>query len=104
MSTLNPQGYTLGEEVANAVTHGLGAAAAIVALTLMLVKAMPVLSGWQMAGVAVYGGSMIALFLSSALPQLYAPADQSGAQASGSLDDLLIDRRHVYPSADDRTA
>ena len=44
MSTLNPQGYTLGEEVANAVTHGLGAAAAIVALTLMLVKAMPVLS------------------------------------------------------------
>lgn len=67
MSTLNPQGYTLGEEIANAVTHGLGAAGAIVALTLMLVKAMPVLSGWQMVGVAVYGGSMIALFLSSTL-------------------------------------
>lgn len=67
MSTLNPQGYSLGEEIANAVTHGLGTAAAIVALTLMLVKAMPTLSGWQMAGIAVYGASMIALFLSSTL-------------------------------------
>ncbi len=67
MTTLNPQGYTLGEEIANAVTHGLGTAAAIVALTLMLVKAMPALSGWQMAGVAVYGGSLISLFLSSTL-------------------------------------
>lgn len=68
MATLNPQGYTLGEEIANAVTHGLGMAAAIIALTLMLVKAMPSsLSGWQMAGIAVYGGSMIALFLSSTL-------------------------------------
>lgn len=67
MPTLNPQGYSLGEEIANAVTHGLGTAAAIVALTLMMVKALPTLSGWQMAGVAVYGGSMIALFLSSTL-------------------------------------
>lgn len=67
MATLNPQGYTLGEEIANAVTHGLGTAAAIVALTLMIVKALPALSGWQMAGIAVYGGSMISLFLSSTL-------------------------------------
>jgi hemolysin III len=67
MATLNPQGYTLGEEIANAITHGLGTAAAIVALTLMMVKALPALSGWQMAGIAVYGGSMISLFLSSTL-------------------------------------
>ena len=67
MATLNPQGYTLGEEIANAITHGLGTAAAIVALTLMIVKALPALSGWQMAGIAVYGGSMISLFLSSTL-------------------------------------
>jgi hemolysin III len=67
MATTNPQGYSLGEEIANAVTHGLGTAAAIVALTLMLVKAMPTLSGWEMAAVAVYGSSMIALFLSSTL-------------------------------------
>ncbi|MFZ5722208.1 MAG: PAQR family membrane homeostasis protein TrhA [Pseudomonadota bacterium] len=59
--------YTLGEEIANAIIHGLGMAAAIVALTLLLVKGMPVLSGWELAGVAVYGGSLVALFLSSTL-------------------------------------
>lgn len=60
-------GYSLGEEIANAVAHGLGVAAAIVGLTLMLVKAIPVLPGWQIAGIALYGGSMVVLFLSSTL-------------------------------------
>lgn len=60
-------GYSLGEEIANAVAHGLGAAAAIVALTLMMVTAIPARSGWEIAGLAVYGGSLIALFLSSTL-------------------------------------
>jgi len=67
MQTDNPQNYGFGEEIANAVSHGLGTAAAIVALTLMIVKAMPSLHGWDMAGIAIYGGSMIALFLSSTL-------------------------------------
>lgn len=60
-------GYSHGEEIANAVTHGLGAAAAIVALTLLLSKGIPVLSGWQLAGVAVYGASLVLLFLASTL-------------------------------------
>lgn len=60
-------GYSHGEEIANAVTHGLGAAAAIVALTLLLTKGIPVLSGWQLAGVAVYGASLVLLFLASTL-------------------------------------
>ena len=59
--------YSLGEEIANAVAHGLGTAAAIVAMTLMLVKAIPVLPAAQIAGIAVYGGSLVALFLSSTL-------------------------------------
>ena len=59
--------YPLGEEIANAITHGLGAAAAIVATTLLLVKGVPTLSGWHLAGVAVYGASMITLFLASTL-------------------------------------
>jgi hemolysin III len=67
MATLSPPSYSLSEEIANAVTHGVGTAAAIVALTLMLVKAMPTLSGWEMASIAIYGSSMIALFLSSTL-------------------------------------
>ena len=67
MTTHSPGGYSLGEEIANAVAHGLGAAASIVALTLMMVAAVPARSGWEIAGLAVYGGSLIALFLSSTL-------------------------------------
>lgn len=60
-------GYSLGEEIANAVAHGLGTAAAIVALTLMLVKAIPVLPPEDIAGIVVYGASLVLLFLSSTL-------------------------------------
>lgn len=59
--------YSIGEEIANAVTHGLGAAAAIVGLTLLLAKGIPVLSAWEVAGVAIYGGSLVTLFLASTL-------------------------------------
>lgn len=59
--------YRLGEEIANAVAHGLGTLAAVVALTLMMVKAVPTLDAWQLAGVAVYGSSLVLLFLCSTL-------------------------------------
>jgi hemolysin III len=59
--------HHVGEEVANAVTHGLGALAAVVALVLMLIKATPVLSGVNFAAVAIYGGSLVLLFLCSTL-------------------------------------
>lgn len=65
MST--PATYSMEEEIANAVSHGLGVAAAIVGTTLLLVKGMPVLTSAQLAGVAVYGASLILLFLCSTL-------------------------------------
>jgi hemolysin III len=58
------------EEVANATSHGLGMLAAIVATVFMLLKAshsVPPLTDGQIAAIAVYGGSMILLFLSSTL-------------------------------------
>jgi hemolysin III len=69
MSTIPSPGtaYPLAEEITNAVTHGLGAAAAIVGLTLLLAKGIPVLSGWELAGIAIYGGSLVSLFLASTL-------------------------------------
>lgn len=60
-------GYSIEEEIANAVSHGLAMAAAIVATTLMLVKGMPVLDVAQLIGVAVYGASLVLLFLCSTL-------------------------------------
>lgn len=59
--------YGVAEEIANALSHGLSMAAAIVATTLLLVKGMPTLSTGQLIGVAIYGASLILLFLSSTL-------------------------------------
>jgi hemolysin III len=59
--------YGVAEEIANALSHGLSMAAAIVATTLLLVKGMPTLSTGQLTGVAIYGASLILLFLSSTL-------------------------------------
>jgi len=67
MQTGTTGAYRLGEEIANAVAHGLGAAASIVALTLMMVKAGPTLSAREITGLAIYGASLIILFLSSTL-------------------------------------
>ncbi|WP_298442847.1 hemolysin III family protein [uncultured Ferrimonas sp.] len=64
MSTAN---YSVGEEIANAVTHGLGVAAAIVGLTLMLTKGIPVLNGAEIAAISVYGATLVLMFLSSTL-------------------------------------
>ncbi|WP_084631097.1 PAQR family membrane homeostasis protein TrhA [Ferrimonas senticii] len=59
--------YSTGEEIANAVTHGIGVAAAIVGLTLMLTKGIPVLSSNEIVAISIYGASMVLMFLSSTL-------------------------------------
>ena len=60
--------YTLGEEIFNAVTHGVGAALSIAALVLCIVQAA-VGTGTALAVVSavVYGVSLIVLYLSSTL-------------------------------------
>lgn len=57
------------EELANALSHGIGALAAIVATVLMLMKASAsqILTHGQLIGVTVYGISMILLFSASTL-------------------------------------
>ncbi|MBR1607645.1 MAG: hemolysin III family protein [Clostridia bacterium] len=51
--------YTLGEELFNAISHGLGAAASIYALILMLLRAHGALA---VTCVSVFGASMILLY------------------------------------------
>lgn len=67
ISTYSIGEYSVGEEIANAITHGIGILAAVVGLTLMLSKAIPVLPGWKIAAVSVYGASLILMFLFSTL-------------------------------------
>lgn len=59
--------YSIGEEVANSITHGLGVAAALVGLPLLIVKAIGDVNGWGIAALAVYGASLIIAMLMSTL-------------------------------------
>jgi hemolysin III len=58
--------YSRREEAANAVTHGTGAALALVGLGLLALAARSG-PGWQLASVVVYGASMVLLYAASAL-------------------------------------
>jgi len=62
------QGYTLAEEIANSVSHGVGLIFGIVGLVLLLVQAGNVGADvTAMTSYSLYGGSMILLFLASTL-------------------------------------
>lgn len=59
--------FSLGEEIANAVSHGLGVAFAIVALTLLIVFAAQQGTARHIVSFSIYGASMILLYLSSTM-------------------------------------
>jgi hemolysin III len=59
--------YSIGEEIANAITHGIGALFAIVALTIMVVFAALFGNTWQIVSVSIYGGTLVLLFTMSTL-------------------------------------
>ncbi|MEJ2604455.1 MAG: hemolysin III family protein [Gammaproteobacteria bacterium] len=66
MSTTVPR-YTPAEEITHAVTHGAGALLSIAGLTWMLYVSAVVADPWRIVSSAIYGTSMIALFLASTL-------------------------------------
>ncbi|MCB0062173.1 MAG: hemolysin III family protein, partial [Caldilineaceae bacterium] len=57
----------LAEEIANAITHGVGAALSIVGLTLMVVWAALWGDTWRLVAVSIYGGTLVFLYLASTL-------------------------------------
>jgi hemolysin III len=71
--TLEPMGtskvrpYTLGEEIANSVIHGIGVVLSISALTMLLVFAGWAHNGWAIASAIVYGLSLVLEYTASTL-------------------------------------
>ncbi len=59
--------YTLREEIANSVTHGIGIVLAIVGLVVMTVFAARNGDAWHVVGSAVFGASLIICFTTSTL-------------------------------------
>lgn len=54
--------YTVGEEIFNSVSHGVGVILSIAALTLLIVFAVIRSDGYGLAGAIVYGISLILLY------------------------------------------
>lgn len=59
--------YTIQEEIANSVTHGVGTGMAVVGLVVLIVLTAVYGDARQMVSVSVYGGSLIILYLASTL-------------------------------------
>ncbi len=57
---------TLGEELANSISHGIGALGAISITPILIIKAIP-LGAASVIGVSIFGATMILLYLSSTL-------------------------------------
>jgi hemolysin III len=59
--------YTLGEEIAHSVSHGVGAALSLAALVTLVILAILYGTTWHIFSFAVYGVSLLAVFLASTL-------------------------------------
>lgn len=67
MSKHAHQGQTLREEIASAITHGIGAGLSIAGLTVLVVLAVLFGDVWRVVGVSIYGGALVFLYLASTL-------------------------------------
>ena len=69
---INEQNYvspkqSLGEEIANSITHGIGAALGTAALTILVVFAALKGDAWRVVSFSIYGASLVILYTSSTL-------------------------------------
>jgi hemolysin III len=63
----HPRPYSLGEEIANSIIHGLGTTLSISALTLLIVFAAQSGNGWALASGIVYGIALVLEYTASTL-------------------------------------
>jgi hemolysin III len=59
--------YTIGEEIANSVTHGIGAGLSIAGLTALLIYAATRGTPWHLISFIIYGAALVTLYLASTL-------------------------------------
>jgi len=61
------ESQTLGEEIANSVTHGIGAGLSIAALVILVVLASRRGDAWRIVSFSIYGTTLFLLYLASTL-------------------------------------
>ncbi|HOH54290.1 MAG TPA: hemolysin III family protein, partial [Fervidobacterium sp.] len=63
----NIERYTMGEEIANSVTHGVGALLSIAGLVLLIVFSAFTANSLTITSFTIYGASLFLLYLISTL-------------------------------------
>ncbi len=68
-NTIEPgrRNLTIGEEIANGITHGIGALLGIAALVILVVVAANKGTAWHVVSFAIFGATMVFLYASSTL-------------------------------------
>ena len=80
--------YSLGEELWNAISHGLGALFSIVAFILMMIKVAPTGDPFSIIAVLIYGISLIFLFTVSCV--YHSLAKNNGKRVMRIMDHNMI--------------
>ncbi|MBU0506761.1 MAG: hemolysin III family protein [bacterium] len=62
-----PKNYTLGEEIANSITHGVGTLLSIAGLIILVSLAVMHGDVWRIVSFSLYGSTLILLYLNSTL-------------------------------------
>jgi hypothetical protein len=57
--------YTVGEEIANSITHGIGTVLSVIGLVILLVLAAAYNDVWRTVSFSIYGGCLVILYLAS---------------------------------------
>ena len=65
MSTHRP--YSRGEEIANSVTHGIGAALSVLGLVLLVVRAVGTGDPWRVVSFSIFGATLVLLYTTSSI-------------------------------------
>jgi hemolysin III len=65
MQTDRPQ--TLGEEIANSITHGIGFLLSVAGLAILVVTAAATADPWRLTAASVYGVTLVLLYATSTL-------------------------------------
>jgi hemolysin III len=57
--------YSTGEEIANSISHGVGAALAVAGLAILVAFASLTGTAWEIVGVSIFGATMVLMYTAS---------------------------------------
>jgi hemolysin III len=67
MKKIDVPHYTVGEDIASSITHGIAAGLSIAGLSVLVTLAALQGDPWRVVAFSIYGGTLVALYLSSTL-------------------------------------